>query len=378
MLDYELLRLIWWGIIGVALIGFAVMDGFDLGVASLLPWVARNDIERRVVINTVGPVWEGNQVWLVLVAAGLFASWPYIYAVAFSGFYFAMLLLLVALILRPVAFKYRSKLVNPMWRIVWDWVLFTSGLVSSLVFGIAIGNVLQGIPFHFDQTLRVYYTGTFAQLINPFAVLCGVLAIVLFIMHGGAYLTIKTEKVIQQRAILATRWAAAAVICLFAIGGGWVTYLEGYVLAQAVDPSGPSNPLNKEVIKQAGAWLVNYHTYPWLWIAPGLGFIGALFSFFMAGRGTGKLVFLMSSLSVAGVVATVGLSMFPFILPSSTELASSLLVWDASSSQQTLFNMLIATLVFLPVIMLYTTWVYRVLRGKVTEQTIEKNEQTSY
>src|SRR5579864_1308405 len=143
MLDYAVLRLLWWAVLGVLLIGIAVMDGFDMGAAMLLPFVGRSDIERRVVLNTVGPVWEGNQVWLILGGGAIFAAWPAIYAVAFSGFYLAMLLLLMALILRPVGFKYRSKIADPRWRAIWDWALFVGGFVPALVFGVAFGNVLQ-------------------------------------------------------------------------------------------------------------------------------------------------------------------------------------------------------------------------------------------
>ena len=155
MFTYEILRLIWWALLGILLIGFAVTDGFDLGAAILLPFVAKTDAERRVAINTVGPVWEGNQVWFILGGGAIFAAWPPLYAVAFSGFYLAMFLVLCALILRPVAFKFRSKLAHPTWRSIWDWALFVAGLVPSLVFGVAFGNVLEGAPFRFDETLRM-------------------------------------------------------------------------------------------------------------------------------------------------------------------------------------------------------------------------------
>ena len=168
-LDYATLRLIWWLLLGILLIGFAVMDGFDLGVATLLPAVARTDEERRIVLNVIGPVWEGNQVWLILGGGAIFAAFPPLYAVSFSGFYIAMFLILVALILRPVGFKFRSKVPDPRWRAVWDWALFASGLVPSLVFGVAMGNVLLGVPFHFDDTLRVYYEGGLFGLLTPFA-----------------------------------------------------------------------------------------------------------------------------------------------------------------------------------------------------------------
>ncbi|MGH7225237.1 MAG: cytochrome d ubiquinol oxidase subunit II, partial [Gemmataceae bacterium] len=177
MLAYENLRLIWWALLGTLLIGFAVTDGFDLGVATLLPFVARTDVERRVAINMVGPVWEGNQVWIILGGGAIFAAWPPLYAVAFSGFYLAMFLVLCALILRPVAFKFRSKVANPTWRSIWDWALFIGGLVPSLIFGVAFGNVIQGVPFRFDDTLRMTYEGTLVGLLNPFALLCGLVSV---------------------------------------------------------------------------------------------------------------------------------------------------------------------------------------------------------
>src|SRR6195952_823841 len=148
-MSYELLRLIWWALLGLLLIGFAVMDGFDLGSAILLPYVARSDIERRVVINSIGPVWEGNQVWFILGGGAIFAAWPALYAASFSGFYLAMFAVLAALIFRPLAIVYRSKLANPRWRSAWDWTLFVTGVIPSLVFGVAFGNLFLGVPFSF-------------------------------------------------------------------------------------------------------------------------------------------------------------------------------------------------------------------------------------
>ena len=183
MNEYEIFRVIWWAILGVLLIGIAVMDGFDLGAAMLMPFIGKTDNERRVVINTVGPVWEGNQVWLILGGGAIFAAWPMLYAVSFSGFYFAILLLLLSLILRPVGFKYRSKLTNPSWRGFWDWALFVGGLVPALVYGVAFGNVLQGVPFTFDDTLRMTYGGSLLALFNPFALLCGIISVTMLVMQ---------------------------------------------------------------------------------------------------------------------------------------------------------------------------------------------------
>ena len=223
ILNIESLRIIWWVLLGVLFSGFAIMDGFDLGVAAMLPFVGRKDIERRIIINTVGAVWEGNQVWLILAAGALFAAWPMIYAVAFSGFYFAMLMLLLTIgIIRPVAFKYRSKLVSRAWRQTWDVLLCLSGLLSPFLLGVVIGNVIQGVPFYFDQTLRIFYTGTFFALFNPFALCCGLTAVVMLLMHGGLYLAIKTEAPIQRRAARYSRVSAGLFIVLFALGGVWL------------------------------------------------------------------------------------------------------------------------------------------------------------
>lgn len=373
MIEYATLRLIWWALLGILLIGFAVMDGFDFGAAMLLPFVGKSDVERRIVINTFGPVWEGNQIWLVLGAGAIFAAWPSIYAVAFSGLYLGMLLALAALIIRPVAIKYRSKLTTTTWRSTWDTLLSVCSLIAPLVFGLAVGNVLQGVPFHFDRLLRSYYTGSFWALFNPFALLCAVISVLMCCAHGGIWLTIKTEDPMRARAQKLSKLASFLVIVLFAIAGFWVAFgIKGYVLVHAIAHNEPSNPLTKQVSKQMGAWLFNYQKHPLFLVAPTLGFLGFILSIFIS-KYASKLAFICSGIGIAGIIATVGISMFPFLLPSSANPQSSLLIWDASSSQLTLTIMLIATIIFLPIILLYTTWVYRVLRGKITEDDLKTN-----
>jgi cytochrome d ubiquinol oxidase subunit II len=375
-LDYPTLRVIWWLLLGVLLIGFAIMDGFDLGVGILLPFVARSDGERRVAINTVGPVWEGNQVWLILGAGAIFAAWPAIYAVAFSGFYLAMFVVLCALILRPVGFKYRSKVACPRWRAIWDWALFLGGFVPALIFGVAVGNALLGAPFAFDETMRMSYHGSFFGLLTPFAVLSGLVSVAMLTMHGGAWLAAKAAGPVADRARVATFVAAFLLIILFAAAGVWAANLEGYRISGAFAHDADSNPLGKIVVREAGAWLANYRSMPWTMAAPALGFVGAMLAGLTAWRRHAILAFLASGVAVFGVVATAGLSMFPFILPSSFEPASSLTVWDASSSRTTLLIMLVAVIVFLPVVLAYTAFVYRVLRGKVTERQVEADHHS--
>lgn len=378
MFDYATLRVIWWVLLGLLLIGFAIMDGYDLGTAMLLPFVGRNDNERRVVINTIGPVWEGNQVWFILGGGAIFAAWPLLYAVSFSGFYLAMFVVLCTFIIRPVAIKYRSKMPQASWRNTWDGLLSAAAFIAALIFGVAVGNVLQGVPFHFDPHLRAFYTGTFWQLLNPFALLCGGLSVAMIMMQGGYYLGTKTESPLRERALSAARLMSLVVIILFAVGGYWISHLDGYAVITNMGSGGPSNPLHKMVELQPGAWLKNYTALSWTLLAPLLGFTGALLALLLSGVWRSKLSFLLSSFSIFGIISTVGVSMFPFLLPSSSTPVASLLVWDASSSQFTLALMLGATVVFLPIILLYTAWVIRVMRGTVTVQQIKDDDKTMY
>lgn len=379
MLDYEILRLLWWALLGTLLIGIAVMDGFDLGTAILLPFVARTDTERRIAINTVGPVWEGNQVWLILGGGAIFAAWPALYAAAFSGFYLAMFLVLAALILRPVAFKFRSKIQNPRWREIWDWALFVGGLVPALIFGVAFGNVLVGVPFRFDETLRMTYEGNLFGLLNPFSLLCGLVSVAMLVAHGATYLALKASDAVVVRSITAGRAAALLAVALFVLAGFWVAYrIDGYVVTSALAHNGPSNPLGKQVAVQAGAWFNNYKLYPWTKAAPVVAVFGLLLAGVLIGTRHKGLAFICSGLGVAGIIATAGLSLFPFMLPSSLEPNASLTVWDSSSSRLTLMIMLVVTVIFLPIIIAYTSWVYRVLRGRVTSDYIENSTSHLY
>ncbi len=373
-LDYETLRILWWALLGVLLIGFAIMDGFDLGVAIWLPSLTRSQIERRILINSIGPTWEGNQVWFILGGGAIFAAWPMLYALSFSSFYFAMLLTLLALILRPVGFKYRSKVDNPIWRKIWDTALFLGGFVPALIFGVAIGNVLQGVPFHFDDTLRPFYTGTFRALLNPLGLWCGMLSVLMFAMHGAYFIINKTEGHLQQRAQHAARSTSMLVVFFFAAAGAYLYLQTGYELTSMLPHDGPSNPLYKEVVRNTHAWFANYAAWPVLMLAPALGLTMPLIASAIAKKMV-RLAFVCSSVSLAAIISTVGLSMFPFILPSSSHPGHSLTLWDSSSSQLTLLIMLIATLIFFPIVLAYTTWVYRVLRGKVTEASLRNNEQ---
>ena len=378
-IDFATLKVIWWLLLGVLLTGFAIMDGFDLGAAILLPFVGRTDAERRVAINTVGPVWEGNQVWLILGGGAIFAAWPALYAASFSGFYLAMLLVLAALILRPVGFKFRSKMPGATWRSTWDWLLFAGGLVPSLVFGVAMGNLLEGVPFGFDSELRAHYEFGLFDLLNPFALLCGLVSVAMLATHGARYLALKADGAVAQRAVALSRWTALAWVLLFAAAGIWLSRSGyGYRIASGALAGAAPDPLAKTVLAVPGAWMSNYQHWPLARILPAAGLTAPLVLALMPRVRAPMTLFLCSALGVAGVIGTMGVSLFPFLLPSSSEPSSSLTVWDASSSPRTLWIMLLATGLFLPIVLAYTTWVYRVLRGRVTVAHIEANPDSTY
>ncbi len=380
LFDYATLRVIWWILLGVLLVGFAVTDGFDMGTGVLLPFVARTDAERRVVINTVGPVWEGNQVWFILGGGAIFAAWPALYALSFSGFYLAMFLVLAALILRPVGFKYRSKKPDPAWRARWDWALFIGGAVPALIFGVAVGNTLRGVPYHFTDDLRPIYEGNLFGLLNPVALYCGLVSLSMLVMHGAAWLAVKADGIVSSRAKALGARAAVLTAILFAGGGVlvWAGLLGGYRVTSAIAWDGPSNPLGKTVVEGGGAWLANFNAHPILWLVPIAGVVAPLLAALGFRAGREGLTFLASELGVAMIVTTVGVAMFPILLPSSSDPSHSLAVFDASSSRATLRNMLLATAIFMPIILAYTAWVYRVLWGKVSEAGVKKAGTSAY
>jgi cytochrome d ubiquinol oxidase subunit II len=371
--DYATLKLIWWAFVGVLLVGFAVMDGKDLGIGTLLPFVGRTDDERRVMLNTIGPHWEGNQVWFITAGGAAFAAWPLVYATAFSGFYVALILTLFALFFRPVGFDYRSKVHDPRWRNAWDWGIFVGGIVPVLVFGVAFGNLLQGVPFHFDQDLRVHYTGSFFGLLNPFALLAGVVGVALLAMHGAIYLQLRTEGAVLARATTAARIAGALFIVAFAGAGVWLAMgVDGFAITAMPPANSSFVPLAKTVVHGPGSWLSSAPLRPWTLIVPLVAIVCALFALGAAARRREMLAFVLSSVAVAGVVLTAGFALFPFVMPSSTDPRSSLTLYDSVSSQRTLQIMFWAVLIFLPLVIAYTGWAYRVMRGKITERQVRE------
>lgn len=370
MFDYGTLREIWWLLLGILLIGFAVTDGYDLGLGAIYRFITRDDTERRMALEAIEPHWEGHQVWFVLGGGAVFAAWPMLYAAAFSGFYFAMLLVLLALILRPVGFNFRNKVAHPAWRNLWDWALTVAGAVPALVFGVAFGNLFLGVPFHLTDTLLPVYDGHFFGLFHPFALLAGVVSLAMLVMHGAGFAAMKVEGAVGDRAHKVAKGAAAITLLAFIAAGAWLSVLPGHAIVGPVATDAPSNPLHKQVVVSAGAWLANQQAHPVLWLVPTLAALAMLLVVVVRQR---VAAFVASCVAVAGVILTAGIALFPFLLPSATAPAHGLAVWDASSSARTLGIMLFAAVVFLPLILAYSTWAFRIMRGQVTRAQVEEH-----
>jgi cytochrome d ubiquinol oxidase subunit II len=325
----------WFLVIGVLLTGYAVLDGFDLGVG-VLHLFARDEHERRIHLNAIGPVWDGNEVWLLTGGGAMFAAFPVVYATVFSGFYLAFMLLLFALIFRAVSLEFRGQVDGPTWRRFWDWAFGLGSLVPAILFGVALGNLLRGLPVEADGSLRI----SFAALLNPYALLVGALTLVMFVMHGAAFLGARTEGDFQQRM---TRWTL----------GAWTAFVALYAAATVATLSVAPYLFDGILVKPA------------FWILAVL-LLGSTVYVPVAAR-AGKLVraFLASSATIASLVGLMGLSLYPRMVPSGIDPAYSLTIYNASSTPRTLTVMLVIALVGMPLVIAYTAYVYGVFMGKV-------------
>lgn len=329
------LHVIWFILTAVVIMGWAIMDGFDYGVAALLPFVAKNDTERRVVINSIGPVWDGNQVWLILGGGAVFAAFPQVYASVFSGFYLAMMLVVWMIIMRAVAFEFRSKVQSPSWRSFWDDVLTLTGIGIGLCLGLATGNVVKGVPL--DQNF--VYTGTFLELFNEASIVAGLMSLSLFMTHGAAYLVMKTTGEIQERAIKYGKIFSILFVVFSLVELLIAVTMDKQLLHSALGPIGFMFP----ILMVASSFMAYIFFTQKKEIAP----------------------FIMTTLSNVFLVATVANSLFPNIVPSTTNPQYSLNIYNASSSDLTLLVMTIAVLLGLPLVIAYAFFAYRTFGLKV-------------
>lgn len=374
MLDYVTLKVIWFILMAILLSGFAIMGGSDMGVSVLLPIIGKKDEDRRVLINTIGPMWEGNQVWLILAGGAIFAAWPVVYATAFSGLYYALLLVLLALIIRPPGIDYRSKIDNLKWRKLWDGCLFLSGFVPALIFGVGVGNLFIGMPFYFDVTAMPYYTGTFFGLLNPFSLLVGLVSLCLLCTQGALFIQAKTQNELQERARKFARIFGLLFLACFVLAGFIVhKILLGYQIVSIGDVNTALAVPAKTVERAIGAWGHNYQQMPYLWLVPGATLFLLCLSLLLSSFNHAKTAVFTHSLAILGTVATAASALFPFVMPSSRILSHSLTIWDVVSSHVTLQWMFLVGIILLPIILLYTTWALRVFRGPIRAETVKAN-----
>jgi cytochrome d ubiquinol oxidase subunit II len=335
-MDYQTLQNLWFVLIAVLFTGFFVLEGYDYGVTVLLPFVGKTDDERRMVINAIGPFWDGNEVWLLTAGGAMFAAFPNWYATLFSGFYLALFLILLALIVRGVAFEFRSKDSNPNWRRVWDAALFIGGFLPALLWGVAVGNFLRGVAI--DGTMN--FVGSFFDLLNPYALLGGVLTLTVFTLHGALFLELKTDGIVRERVQRAARllWLPVTVIALLFVG------------YSAVETDMFADPTILRIVGLVAA-------------VAGLLFTGAMIYTKRYGR-----AFLGTAIALVGTVVLVFWTLFPRVLPSTLGDAFDLTIYNASSSEYTLGVMTLIALSLVPIVIAYQAWTYWVFRKRLTAE----------
>jgi len=381
MFDYEFLKIAWWMIIGAVLMVYASTAGFDAGVTMYMPFL-RSEEDRRVVLNTSAPTWDGNLTWLVFAGGGLFVVWPVVYATSFSGMYAAMFCILCSFFLRPPGYEYRNKLDNATWRKAWDWALFISGVVPVLIFGIALGNCFLGFPFYFDpHTYREFWTGDFWDLLSPYALLSGAVSVLMVLMHGSVYLQRRTEGHLRKLALKVHIITGILLLIGFTASGLLLMYhVIGYkLISSASDPT--RYPLENVVQSGAGFWIQSFDQYPWKYLAPIIAYAGIIESLWAAYYGWVTTAFWASCFAVGGIVATAGATLFPFLMPSSTHLDQSLTVWNSASDQYALNTMLYVGVFLLFIILGYKIFAYHTIWGKkptLNAEDVKKDEHSFY
>ncbi|HSJ54658.1 MAG TPA: cytochrome d ubiquinol oxidase subunit II [Anaerolineae bacterium] len=333
------LNSVWFILIAILFMGFFLLEGFDYGVGILLPFLAKKDVERRILINTIGPFWDANEVWLITAGGAMFAAFPHWYATMFSGFYLPLLLLLVALIVRGVGFEFRSKDRSPRWRALWDWLIFAGSFLPALLWGVAFGNLIRGVPIDAEM----HFVGGFFDLLNPYTLLGGLATLSAFTLHGAIFLTLRTEGEILERAHGTAQrlWLPTVLLVgLFVIAGYFAT--EMFTIL-GVNPG--AVPIGAGAALLAVGWFIRQRHHGW--------------------------AFVMTSLTILLSSLTIVLGLYPRVMVSSLNPDWSLTIYNASSSDYTLGVMSVVALIFVPVVLLYQGWSYYVFRKRVTADALE-------
>lgn len=361
MFDYETLRLIAWLAIAILIIVFAIIDSHDMGVGILLPFLGDTDSERLTMISYISPQWNGSQVWLISSAAAIFAIWPAVYTIAFPGLYWAALLLLFALLLRPIAFGYRTKISTSQWRRCWDWTIFAGSAIPAILIGTAFGNLLLGIPFRLDSMMRATYEGNFFRLLHPFALLCGIVSLSLLVLQGSSVLAYRARGNLQISAIKAGRIAGLSLLLCLTITGIWVCSLKGIIIDTMPGYNGIMTALMKTAYTETGAWFNNYQQYPILWSVPALVYIMITLTLYLQSVSKTAWACFTSTIAIAATVMTAVIVLYPFVLPSSIDPAMSITLWDGSASYYSLVIVLLVAFIVIPAIVTYSARSYYVM-----------------
>jgi len=356
--DLESLRLIWWVVLGFFMIGLALSEGISLGVSMLLPVLGKSELERKEMIKPVVPISLSNLAWFIVLVAIVFAAWPIAYAVTLASFYPLLVLMLLALLFRPLALYFFGANNDEQWQQTVKKVLGISGLVPAVLLGLLVGNILKGIPFHLESDMQIRFLGDFWGLFNLFSLLVAFTCLALLAMYGAVFLQLRTNNELQQNAKAMAIRAAMLFLILFAVTGLWITHLEGYHISSEILPNAPSNPLAKFVKRGEGLWLDNYEHLPALWVVPVFAFLAAGATLWLAKLDKAYWAMCASVLCVIMVVLTFGISMFPFLLPSNMSLNSSLTIWDSSASQLNLQLLLWVVIFALPMMVACSRWLF--------------------
>lgn len=332
------LNTLWFWLIAVLFIGFFFLEGFDYGVGILLPFIGKDDQERRMIINSIGPFWDGNEVWLITAGGAMFAAFPNWYATLFSGFYLALVLMLLALIGRGVAFEFRGKVESERWRRVWDWAIFAGSFLPALLWGVALSNILRGVPIDGDMQ----YIGGFFNLLNPYALISGIASTLIFTLHGAMFLDLKVGEPIHDRAHQAARriWPAAMIAGFIAVG-------LGYFFTDMFDRLGVNPgviPLTAGAAMFAAGWFIRERNPGWAFTMTGICIVFSTISLFMG--------------------------LFPRVMVSSSNPDWSLTIYNAASNPYTLRVMSIVAAIFVPIVLIYQGWSYYIFRKRITRESV--------